>query len=109
MGRAQAVPRQIHTFGSSSASQPSFRPLRRLTLRQQRALDELNALGANLRADFTPGELRTVFRTLARRYHPDSHPAATRAEASRLSRVFADVTTSYRCLATFSHQMAEAA
>lgn len=70
--------------------EPPAPPRRRsLTARQQRALDEIVGLGANLRADFTARELRSAFLVLARRYHPDRHPASSDAEKARLSSVFA--------------------
>jgi hypothetical protein len=74
------------------------RARRVLTERQQDALATLNTLGAGLAPDFTARELRSAFRTLARRYHPDRHPGGTPHEAAQLSRLFADVTTSYRRL-----------
>ena len=51
-------------------------PCRRLTAAQWRSLDLFNQLGAGVRADFSAGELRSAFRALARRYHPDRHPCA---------------------------------
>jgi DnaJ-class molecular chaperone len=72
--------------------------VRPLTGRQQRALTQLNDLGARLRADFTVRELRSAFRELARRYHPDRHPGGSRVETARLARMFAEVTESYRQL-----------
>ena len=65
---------------------------------QMRAFSELVGFGADLRADFTAGELRSAFRTLARRYHPDSHPGSSDAAKVRLARRFADVTENYRRL-----------
>ncbi|MES1255461.1 MAG: hypothetical protein ABUS56_07635 [Acidobacteriota bacterium] len=74
------------------------RSRRVLTGRQQDALATLNRLGAGLAQDFTVRELRSAFRTLARRYHPDRHPGGTPYEAAQLSRLFADVTGHYRRL-----------
>ena len=63
-----------------------------------RALGELVSLGADLRPDFTAAELRTAYRSLARRYHPDSHPGSTEVAKVRLARLFADLTENYRRL-----------
>jgi hypothetical protein len=71
---------------------------RKLTVRQRRALNELVALGANLGSDFTARELRSAYRTLARQYHPDRHPASTEIEKARLARMFADVNENHRRL-----------
>jgi hypothetical protein len=76
---------------------PPRRP-RRLTKRQRRALDELVGLGADLHADFTDRELRSAYRTLARRYHPDRHPASSETEKARFARVFADLNENHRRL-----------
>jgi hypothetical protein len=84
-------------YGPRDDRQPSP-PSRRLTSREQRALDALVRLGANLRPDFTAPELRTTFRRLARQYHPDGHPASSDAEKTRLSRLFADLNDHHRLL-----------
>jgi hypothetical protein len=76
----------------------SSRPPRELTARQQRALDELVALGAELDADFTARELRSAYRTLARQFHPDRHPFSSHIEKARLARVFAALNENHRCL-----------
>ena len=47
----------------------------------------------------TPDALRRAYRTLARRYHPDSHPGTTAAERAHLARLFAVATEHYRSLA----------
>lgn len=65
---------------------------------QRRALDLLRALGATLRPDFTGSELRRQYRLLARRLHPDRHPAAAAGERAKLSLAFAAATDSYRLL-----------
>ena len=77
---------------------PSPRPPRQLTVRQQRALDELVVLGAKLDPDFTARELRSAYRTLARQYHPDRHPFSSHTEKARLARVFAALNQSHRYL-----------
>jgi hypothetical protein len=83
-------------YGSKRPGRPA--PPRRLSARQQRALDRLVALGAELRADFSLHVLRSAFRSLARRYHPDRHPDSGPAEKARLSGVFAELNDSYRRL-----------
>jgi hypothetical protein len=84
--------------GASVPAPHFFGPSRPLAARQERALGELVGLGANLRADFTAAELRSAFRALARRYHPDGHPGSSPAMKVRLSRLFAALTENYRCL-----------
>jgi hypothetical protein len=75
-------------------------PPRRLTRAQQRSLDVFVQLGAAIRTDFSPEELRSAFRALARQYHPDCHPAAADADKTRLSRQFAEIKASYETLLT---------
>jgi hypothetical protein len=97
----QAATRAARACGHapSASPRPATAPAaRELTLRQQRALDELIALGAELTADFTAATLRRAFRVLARRYHPDRHPDCTPVDHARLSRLFAGLTDNYRCL-----------
>jgi len=65
---------------------------------QARAFGELVSLGADLRPDFTAVELRSAYRSLARRYHPDSHPGSSEVAKVRLARLFADLTENYRRL-----------
>jgi hypothetical protein len=79
---------------------PSTRPRRMLSVRQAQALRDLVALGARLADDFTRQELRSAFRLLARRYHPDRHAGSSDAERARLSTVFAGVCDAYNALAT---------
>jgi hypothetical protein len=85
-------------YGSKRPRRPA--PPRRLSARQQRALDRLVALGAELRADFSLHILRSAFRSLARRYHPDRHPESDPAEKARLSGLFSELNDSYRRLLT---------
>ena len=73
---------------------------RPLTAIQQRAFDQLIALGADLGSDCTARELRSAYRTLARRFHPDRHPASSETEKARLARMFADLSQNHRCFLT---------
>jgi hypothetical protein len=77
---------------------PRVRPARHLSAAQRDALAALVALGARLGADFTARELRSEFRALARRYHPDSHPHAGDAERTQWGRQFALVRECYERL-----------
>jgi DnaJ-domain-containing protein 1 len=101
-GRPVLDPRGRHLY--SAGSQPATRvhpgqptPARRsLSSREQAALDQLVALGASVRADFTVDQLRSAFRSLARMYHPDRHPASTPVEKARLSIQFVQLHDAYR-------------
>jgi len=74
------------------------RPRRSLTTREQDALRAFWGLGARIGVDFTEPELRSAYRSLARRYHPDTHPHSSRTETARLARIFANLTDCYRLL-----------
>lgn len=76
----------------------SRRPARTLSARERAALDLLVGLGASLTPGFTRQELRSAFRALARRYHPDAHPATSAAEKARLSSRFATLRDAYDAL-----------
>jgi hypothetical protein len=78
-----------------SPVRPEPRPKRLLSSSQRDALEQLTALGARLRADFTREELRSAFRSLARAYHPDHHPGIPASEKARLSAMFASVRSAY--------------
>ena len=65
---------------------------------EQRALDYLVGLGANLRSDFTETELRSAFRALAREYHPDRHPGSNQQQGERLAALFARLRQAYEHL-----------
>lgn len=70
----------------------------RLTPHERSAVDLLRSAGADLSDDFTPDELRTAYRRLAFRLHPDQHPAASVAEHRRLAASFGAVSGAYRRL-----------
>src|SRR5207245_686341 len=91
-------PRRFHfqstpyaAFKNAAPVPTPLRRPRRLTPAQQRALDALVTLGAAIASDFSERELRTAFRGLARRYHPDGHPGSSDAEKARLARTFSDI------------------
>ena len=72
--------------------------IRRLTLREREALEVLVTLGAGLADDFTNEELRTAFRALARRYHPDRHPNASEPQRMQLGLLFGHAYAAYKLL-----------
>lgn len=65
---------------------------------EESALQTLVRLGAALDRHFTSRELRSTFRTLAQRYHPDRHPHASDAERMQLGTTFAELTEAYGVL-----------
>jgi hypothetical protein len=93
-----ASPAGARQTGPSVAAPSLYRPGPPLAPPQERPLDEVVGLEASLRTDFTAAELRSAFRVLARRYHPDSHPGSSEAMKVKLSRRFADLTEHYRTL-----------
>jgi hypothetical protein len=92
-----ATPPAFRVFRAPAAPP---RSRRRLTALQWRALDSFNRLGAGVSVDFSASELRSTFRRLARRYHPDRHPGASEPERQRLSREFTTLRNSYDTLLT---------
>jgi hypothetical protein len=92
-----AVPAEVHAL-RSDMRRCSPRRAERLTDEERAALETLEALGVTLAPEFTAAELRRQYRLLARRIHPDRHPAAQPDERQRLSRAFAAATDSYRVL-----------
>ena len=67
---------------------PPSRPSRRLSAAQQAALDTFLELGAAIGPHFTQAELRSAFRELARRFHPDRHPDISVDQRVRLTKLF---------------------
>jgi hypothetical protein len=85
-------------YGARPGAQPVHR--RALTPAERQAIEALRALGADLRSDrFTDAELKSAFRSLARRFHPDRHPDSSEGERARLARAFASACDAYRTLA----------
>jgi hypothetical protein len=85
---------------------PLPRPRRVLTANQRQAFEALVGHGATLTVDFTDAELRTAFRILALRYHPDRHPGSNAVELRRLSAIFSTLTDAYRALLGTAHAVA---
>jgi hypothetical protein len=74
---------------------PPRRPLG-LSPSERHAADELRRLGAAFPDDdFSVADVRSAYRALARRFHPDAHPGATEAERSYLAGAFGRITTAY--------------
>jgi hypothetical protein len=88
-------------YGAGTGAQ--FRPARRLTPAQRGALDALRSLGASVGDDFTSAEIKSAFRALARRFHPDRHPWSTDTERTAFARAFASACDAYRTLTTAVH------
>ena len=76
----------------------ALRPTRSLTARQRRALDLLRDAGADLHDDYLASELKSAFRRLAQRLHPDMHPRASIDERAELSARFRGVREAYGVL-----------
>ena len=102
-GAASAPPPEIPAAATAARTAPAAtpgRPVRRLTVAQRRSLDVLIGFGAALHAGFSPGELRSAFRTLGLAYHPDRHPFAGDSEKAALGRHFSAIAASYETLLT---------
>jgi hypothetical protein len=82
----------------TAQSGPERRSRRQLKPVEESALQTLLRLGAALDGNFTARELRSTFRTLAQRYHPDRHPHVSDAERTRLGSTFAELTSAYGVL-----------
>lgn len=94
------APQASHPQADAGPLTPAaLRTPHRLTPAQHQALRTFVQLGASLDPDFTAAELRSAFRTLARRYHPDRHPATDADGRTRLTRLFASVNEQHRLLA----------
>lgn len=76
------------------------RPVHQLTPPQRDAVAALSVLGAALSPAFDAAELRSSYRSLARRLHPDRHQASSAFVRARLARDFAAATTHYQTLLT---------
>ena len=74
------------------------RPRRTLSPRQRDAFDAFVQLGAPISDDFTEVELRSMFRSLALRYHPDRHLGSSDSERAHLSVRFAQLHDAYESL-----------
>jgi hypothetical protein len=88
------------TFDSwkNTRSFSTVRSKRHLTRAQRQAVEEMASLGVCLTADFSDDEVRGAYRQLARRYHPDRHPACSEGEKARLGALFARAHASYQVL-----------
>jgi hypothetical protein len=86
-----------HSRAAATADAEPRRP-RVLSREQRAALDRFVALGAHLLPSYTRRELRSAFRSLARTFHPDHHPAISASEKARLSLMFNDVRNAYDVL-----------
>jgi hypothetical protein len=75
---------------------------RTLSPRQREAFDAFVQLGARIEDDFTHAELRTMFRSLALRYHPDRYPGSSDSERAHLSVRFAQLHHAYESLKSVS-------
>jgi len=85
--------------GASSDSAQRRRVPRVFSAAELRAIERLRQLGATrLPIDCTDGEIRSAYRALARRYHPDAHPQASASDRARYTRLFAEVSDAYRLL-----------
>ena len=99
MKRSQATSAWVSgTVASPPPPPPPVRPRRTLSPRQREAFAAFVQLGARISDDFTEQELRSMFRLLALRYHPDRHPGSTDSERERLSVRFAQLHDAYESL-----------
>jgi hypothetical protein len=69
-----------------------------LSAPERRAFETLLRFGGRLDAAFTWQELRSAFRSLVLRYHPDRHPGSSDQERSRLAACFTEIATAYQQL-----------
>jgi hypothetical protein len=85
-------------FVRSAAPVRPTPPRRVLSSGERQALEMLVRLGANLDADFTADALRSAFRMLARRHHPDRHPGTSDPDRARHAALFTQLHDAYRRL-----------
>jgi DnaJ-class molecular chaperone len=70
-----------------------------LNERERQALDWLRCAGAcALTERFTAVELKSAFRALARRFHPDAQPGVDEWRRQELAESFRRLTAAYRAL-----------
>jgi hypothetical protein len=83
---------------SQVSSWTSARTSRHLNSGESHALEILNRLGARLAPDFTHRDLRTAYRALARRLHPDCHQMSDPENQMRRARLFVVATKHHHTL-----------
>lgn len=99
-GTPRANEPESYGVGPAVSTVPPARLRRRLTTAQWRALEAFNQFGAGIHVDYSVGELRSAFRMLARRFHPDRHPDANVVDRHRLAVQFTTIRNSYETLLT---------
>ncbi len=95
---ASPVDRPTSRRDGAGSKSRDHRPSRRLTPSQDVALKTFLRLGGSIDSRFTPQELRSAFRALAHRYHPDRYPDISDTERRLLSAKFAELTRAYSVL-----------
>jgi len=98
VGRARSPIDDDHQTASHRSGQTPAGSPRHLTSSETQALTILNRLGARLHPDFTHRALRSAYRTLARRLHPDHYANSDSVERTRRSRLFVVATEHHRTL-----------
>lgn len=79
------------------------RPTRRRSPAERAALECLRGFGAGLEEACSDEELRSAFRHLALRFHPDRHPEVADADREYLASAFGRITQAYRVLVPRTH------
>ncbi len=101
-GSATAQPAARRAYAAEASTPrptPLGRPARVLSLAQRRALDCLRSFGAvSLDETFTDDEVKSAFRALALRFHPDRHPGVRDEDRRYLADAFDRMTQAYRQL-----------
>lgn len=95
LGAPHRLAYAVHIFRSTP--RPARRG-RRLTARQQAALETLRRHGASIDGDYERTELKSAFRELARGLHPDMHPHASDEEREWLAGAFREAREAYVAL-----------